>query len=174
MDVPASYQTIALRPGRHRAPEDGACVMELASMLAGERFTDHPRSVCPIIAAFLRPYNDRIGAALRNDLYAIASAVVGTAGDRRLRRTRVARCRAQLLALEPHTRRCTLPRGGRALAATCAYAYVRHGRHAEALAFVADLAAMSQAPGAISSGLGVSTRGTPASPSSPPTASTQM
>ena len=29
------------------------CVMELASMLAGERFGDRPVSVCPVIGAFL-------------------------------------------------------------------------------------------------------------------------
>jgi hypothetical protein len=37
---PVSHQTIKLSKGKHRAPEDGACVMELASMLAGESFTD--------------------------------------------------------------------------------------------------------------------------------------
>ena len=40
-----SYQTIKLGRGKHARPEDGACAMELASMLAGERFTDHPASV---------------------------------------------------------------------------------------------------------------------------------
>ena len=55
---PASYQTIRLSKGKHTDPEDGACVMELASMLAGEPFTDHPASVCPVIGSFLRSYND--------------------------------------------------------------------------------------------------------------------
>ena len=27
-------------------------------MLAGEPFTDQPESVCPVIASFLRAYND--------------------------------------------------------------------------------------------------------------------
>ena len=53
-----SYQTIKLSTGRHSSPEVGACVMELASMLAGEPFTDQPESVCPVIASFLRAYND--------------------------------------------------------------------------------------------------------------------
>ena len=30
-------------------------------MLAGEEFTDHPASVCPVIGSFLRPDNDSIG-----------------------------------------------------------------------------------------------------------------
>ena len=53
-----SYQTIKLSTGKHSSPEVGACVMELASMLAGEPFSDHPESVCPVIGSFLRAYND--------------------------------------------------------------------------------------------------------------------
>ncbi len=52
--------------------------MELSSMLAGEEFTDHPRSVCPVIAAFMRKYNDSIDNKRRQDLYAYASKAVGT------------------------------------------------------------------------------------------------
>jgi hypothetical protein len=55
--------------------------MELASMLAGEKFTDHPRSVSRSIAAFLRTYNDMIDDEHRQDLYEIASKCVGTAGS---------------------------------------------------------------------------------------------
>ena len=33
-----NHQTVQLKAGRHRSPEEGACVMELESMLAGERF----------------------------------------------------------------------------------------------------------------------------------------
>jgi hypothetical protein len=52
--------------------------MELASMLAGEDFTDHPQAACPVIGAFLRAYNDCIDDAERQDLYAYAAKVVGT------------------------------------------------------------------------------------------------
>jgi hypothetical protein len=52
--------TITLSKGKHDSREDGACAMELTSMLAGEPFSDHPRSVCPVIGSFLRAYNDRI------------------------------------------------------------------------------------------------------------------
>jgi hypothetical protein len=54
--------------------------MELASMIAGEPFTDHPRSVSPPIAAFLRFYNDRVRDRYREDLYAYGIRVVGSAG----------------------------------------------------------------------------------------------
>jgi hypothetical protein len=55
--------------------------MELASMLAGERFNDHPHSVSRPIAAFLRRYNDVLDDRRRQDLYPYASKAVGTVGD---------------------------------------------------------------------------------------------
>jgi hypothetical protein len=58
--VVRSHQTIRLTAGMHAGPDDGMCVMELASVLAGERFGDRPRAVCPVIAAFLRRYNDSV------------------------------------------------------------------------------------------------------------------
>ena len=77
---PASHQTARLTRGKHSDPEHGTCVMELASMLAGEAFGDHPRSVCPVVASFLRSYNDGVGDDLRDDLYRYAAEAVGTGG----------------------------------------------------------------------------------------------
>ncbi len=76
-----SHQTIRLSKGNHASPADGACVMELASMLADEPFSDHPASVCPVIGALLRAYNDAVDAERRQDLYAFAAAAVGTNGS---------------------------------------------------------------------------------------------
>jgi hypothetical protein len=85
---PVSYQTIKLSKGKHSSPDDGACVMELASMLAGESFTDHPASVCPVIGSFMRAYNDSIDDQRRQDLYAYASMVVGSRTSADVQRTR--------------------------------------------------------------------------------------
>src|ERR687894_3251435 len=74
----ASHQTVRLSQGKHRGPDHGACVMELASMLAGEPFSDRPRCVDPVIAGFLRTYNDGIDDRRRQDLYPLAADVVGT------------------------------------------------------------------------------------------------
>lgn len=64
-------------------------------MLAGEPFSDRPRCVCPVIAAFLRTYADAIGDARRQDLYRHAAQVVGTAhGSGALRARRADMCRA--------------------------------------------------------------------------------
>lgn len=83
-----SHQTARLTRGKHRSADEGTCVMELASMLAGEPFTDHPQAVCPVVGAVLRTYNDVIDDDRRQDLYRYASASVGT-NDRSVRRARL-------------------------------------------------------------------------------------
>jgi hypothetical protein len=88
---PVSYQTIKLSKGKHTGPDDGACVMELASMLAGEPFTDHPASVCPVIGSFLRAYNDSIDGQRRQGLYEYASKVVGSRAGTKTQQARAAR-----------------------------------------------------------------------------------
>lgn len=66
--------------------------MELASMLADEPFTDRPGSTSAVIAALLRTYNDGLGDDRRQDLYPLASLIVGTASSRRIERDRASRC----------------------------------------------------------------------------------
>jgi hypothetical protein len=66
--------------------------MELASMLAGESFSDRPSIVSPVIAAFLRTYNDGVDDDRRQDLYPLASLIVGSAGSRAVERERMSRC----------------------------------------------------------------------------------
>ena len=83
-----SFQTLRLSRGKHSSPQHGACVMELASMLAGERFSDRPGSVSPAIGAFMRGYNDLLDDRRRQDLLRYASEVVGTAGSEALERAR--------------------------------------------------------------------------------------
>jgi len=83
-----THQTIKLSKGKHSSPESGACVMELASMLAGEPFSDHPQAVSPVIGSFLRAYNDAIGDQRRQDLYAYASKAVGSRGPADAERSR--------------------------------------------------------------------------------------
>jgi hypothetical protein len=57
-------------------------------MIADEPFSDSPRCVCRVIAAFLRGWNDRAGYADRQLLYPYALRVVGTGGYRRISRIR--------------------------------------------------------------------------------------
>jgi hypothetical protein len=106
----ALHQTVQIRKGWHESPARGACVIELASMLAGEPFSDHPESVCPVIAAFLRGYNDLIPDAEQDELYAYAALVVGSTAPRAVRRARARRlllwagCRGPLLGFRVRAR----------------------------------------------------------------------
>jgi hypothetical protein len=75
------HQTVRLDAGRHASPDHGMCTVELASVLAGEPFTDHPASVSRVLAAFLRTYNDRADADRRQHLLPYAARIVGTRGD---------------------------------------------------------------------------------------------
>jgi hypothetical protein len=66
--------------------------MELSSLLSGERFSDQPASVDPVIAALLRIVNDVMDGDERRRLIPYASRVIGTAGGLRARRARARLC----------------------------------------------------------------------------------
>jgi hypothetical protein len=66
-----------LSPGRHRNPRKGACFMEMASFLAGERWSDHPKCTHPLLAAMAREINDRVGDDVRQELLPLIPSVVG-------------------------------------------------------------------------------------------------
>src|SRR5262249_32793964 len=72
--------SVRLEPGAHDSPDDGVCVVELASMLAGEEFSDHPRCVCNVIGGFLPRWDGRGRYTHPQRLYPYASLVVGTGG----------------------------------------------------------------------------------------------
>ena len=63
-------------------------------MLAGERFSDEPRCVDPVLAAYLRAFNDRLGHRDRQRLMPYAARAVGTRAGRRRRRERARLCLA--------------------------------------------------------------------------------
>src|SRR3954471_8009976 len=94
-----SHQTVRLRRGKTASPEKGVCVMELASMLAGEPFSDRPQAVCPVIGAYLRSYNDVVDDERRQDLFRRAREAMESAGSAALRRRRAERCLAEISRL---------------------------------------------------------------------------
>ena len=57
-----------LNHGKHKRPTHGMCLLEAASFLAGEPFSDHPRCVSTTIAAFGRRWNDDLNDADRDRL----------------------------------------------------------------------------------------------------------
>jgi hypothetical protein len=70
-----------LSPGKHRSPRRGACFMELASLLAGERWSDHPACTHPLLAAVARHVNDHTSDAGRQRLTDLIPSVIGLTGD---------------------------------------------------------------------------------------------
>jgi hypothetical protein len=69
---------VRLTAGAHSSPRQGVCVVELASLIANEEFSDRPRCVCPVIGAFLRGWNDRAPYAQRQRLGPYAARIVGS------------------------------------------------------------------------------------------------
>ena len=70
-----------LSRGKHRSPREGACFMELASLLAGEPWSDHPRCTHPLLAALARHVNDHSSDAGRQRLTELAPSVIGLTGQ---------------------------------------------------------------------------------------------
>jgi hypothetical protein len=77
-----NLDSLRLEPGKHRSPRDGVCLLELTSILAREEFSDRPRCVCEVIAAFLRGWNDRSSHAERQRLRPYATRVIGSRAGR--------------------------------------------------------------------------------------------
>jgi len=70
-----------LSPGRHRSPLRGACFMEFASYLAGERWSDHPACTNGTLAHLARMVNDRTSDAGRARLTPLIPTVVGLTSE---------------------------------------------------------------------------------------------
>jgi len=173
--TPASHQTVKLSKGRHSSPEDGVCVVELASMLAHEPFSDHPRSVCPVIAAFLRSYNDHLDDCRRQDLYAYAAKVVETRSTGAVERMRAKMCRewtrrgferrqsrpqqpvgpppsSVSIPIWERVLRSYRARAGQRAALAVSERELDLARHREVLCFVDDLIAAGERSGPVSAG----------------------
>jgi hypothetical protein len=164
-----THQTIKLGRGKHHSPDEGACVMELASMLAGEDFSDHPISVCPVIGSLLRAHNDSIDDERRQDLYAYAARVVGSRSSGAVQEARAARLIEWSKDVKQRqTARSRMPWGFRGVSRilklmfveTHAHAFYRltevnDETHAEVLALIDELLAMRpERPGGAFAGSG--------------------
>jgi hypothetical protein len=77
--LPALLPTLSR--GKHRSPRKGACFMEFASLLAGERWSDHPACTHPLLAAVARHVNDFSSDAGRARLARLIPSVIGLTGE---------------------------------------------------------------------------------------------
>jgi hypothetical protein len=143
----ASHQTVRLARGRHASQSAGVCVMELASMLAHERFSDRAPSISPTIGAFLRTYNDGLDDERRQDLYSVAAAIVGSARGRAVERVRIGLCLDFALrwgARRPASRASLALATPEPAGSWAALAALESGAHAEALELVDTLVAVGR------------------------------
>jgi hypothetical protein len=70
-----------LSRGKHANPRKGACFMEFASYLAGERWSDHPSCTHPLLAALARQVNDVTSDAARHELAELIPDVIGLTSE---------------------------------------------------------------------------------------------
>jgi len=70
-----------LSRGKHRSPKRGACFMEMASYLAGERWSDSPSCTHPLLAAVARAVNDHVSDAGRAAIAPLIPSVIGLTSD---------------------------------------------------------------------------------------------
>jgi hypothetical protein len=70
-----------LSRGKHRNSRKGACFMEMASVLAGEKWSDHPRCTHPLLADLARHINDATSDDNRHHLALLIPEVVGLTSD---------------------------------------------------------------------------------------------
>ena len=80
-DAPSPALLPILSRGKHRSPRKGACFMEFASLLAGERWSDHPACTHPLLAAVARHVNDSTSDAGRSRLAELIPSVIGLTGE---------------------------------------------------------------------------------------------
>jgi hypothetical protein len=82
-----------LSRGKHRNSRRGACFMEMASVLAGEAWSDHPQCTHPLLASLARLVNDHTSDERRSELAPLIPAVIGlTSDDPRLDAAIAMRC----------------------------------------------------------------------------------
>lgn len=70
-----------LSGGAHRRPRDGGCFMEIASLLAGDRWSDHPPCTHPVLGAVARCVNDATTDIGRQAITELIPAVIGATSD---------------------------------------------------------------------------------------------
>jgi hypothetical protein len=80
-----NLEEIVLKSGNHNSREQGVCVMEAVAWYAGEKHTDRPSCVCPVLGQYGRSINDSMDSDTRQKLKRLVpSLVVKGQSDREL------------------------------------------------------------------------------------------
>jgi hypothetical protein len=105
-----AMSTLAIKPlppelqlgaGSHSDPERGMSLLEAASYVAGEPFSDHPKCVCPALAGFGRNLNDVLPDDQRQRLLPFVPRLLGTADDGKLQERGIAAARWLITVYTP-------------------------------------------------------------------------
>jgi len=83
-EISAKLAPVSLGAGGHNSADDGMCVMEMVSYIAGEPFSAHPSCACPVITEFMIALNDGMATDAERDRW-IKPLVMDIAGSRALR-----------------------------------------------------------------------------------------
>lgn len=111
---PLDLDTLTLARGSHGGRRDAMCVMEAAAFIAGEDWTDQPACVSPVIATFLRVWNDdTMDDDDRQMLVPFTVRVIGT------RTTPEVEAELGWMAAPPTTSACRCPHCWRSSALMC-------------------------------------------------------
>lgn len=86
---------LRLMKGAHNSPDSGMCVMEAVAFVAGERHSDSPECASPMIASFLRAWNDSVSDEKRQELLPYVERLVNSRGAVAEVRLRAARKNAR-------------------------------------------------------------------------------
>jgi hypothetical protein len=81
-------ESLHLEVGSHTKASHQMCVMEAVAFVAGEPWSDSPECASPVIAAFLRSYNDSVSDEVRQTLKAYIPRLIGTRGSAALEERR--------------------------------------------------------------------------------------
>lgn len=146
--MPAAHQfppdhVPVLSRGKHRNPRKGACFMEFASYLAGERWSDHPDCTHPLLAALARGVNDHMTDEGRQRLAPLIPSVIGlTSDDQRVDAHIALLCARTALPIVAVERQRVMAVG----VLSCERALAELGGECTSDCRVASRAAMAQAP----------------------------
>ena len=80
MDMSNPY---LLAHGAHQTADEGRCAMEWVAYLAGEKHSDQPVCVSPVLRRYCISLNDRLGDDERQKLRPYLARTIGTAGEGR-------------------------------------------------------------------------------------------
>jgi hypothetical protein len=97
LDLDAFLDTLTLERGSH-SDHAAMCVMEAVAYVAGEKWSDSPVCASPVIAGFLRSWNDAMNDEDRQQLKPLIPRLVNTRGDE------ATELRRSYLALDRHCR----------------------------------------------------------------------